>query len=59
MVGLLNQNKSLLSDYVINAGGLINVYNEMIDSDDANSLQQLNNIYDSLLTIFKRQKKMK
>jgi len=28
--------------------------NEMIDSDDANSLQQLNNIYDSLLTIFKK-----
>lgn len=39
-------------DYVINAGGLINVYNEMIESDDAQTLKQVNNIYDTLLEIF-------
>lgn len=43
-------------DYVINAGGLINVYNEMIDSDDAHTLEQVNNIYDTLLEIFSKAK---
>lgn len=43
-------------DYVINAGGLINVYNEMIDADDAEALKQINNIYDSLLEIFNKAK---
>lgn len=43
-------------DYVINAGGLINVYNEMIDSDDAKALEQLNNIYTTLLEIFNKAK---
>lgn len=54
--GRLLKSKQILycPDYVINGGGLINVYNEMIDSDDAKTLQQLNNIYDSLLTIFKK-----
>ena len=41
-------------DYVINAGGLINVYSEMIDIDDAQSLEQVNNIYDTLLEIFSK-----
>ena len=43
-------------DYVINAGGLINVYNEMIGYDEQKAFQQLNNIYDTLLEIFNRSK---
>lgn len=43
-------------DYVINAGGLINVYSEMVDSDDAETLSQVNNIYDTLLEIFSKAK---
>ncbi|MCC5669510.1 tryptophan dehydrogenase ScyB [Nostoc sp. CHAB 5784] len=43
-------------DYVINAGGLINVYNEMIGSDEEKTFKQLNNIYDTLLEIFIRAK---
>ena len=43
-------------DYVINAGGLINVYNEMIDASDEETVQQLNNIYDTLLEIFSKAK---
>lgn len=41
-------------DYVINAGGLIDVYNELIGSDTAQTLQQLNNIYATLLEIFSK-----
>ncbi len=41
-------------DYVINAGGLIDVYNELINSDAAEILQQLNNIYATLLEIFSK-----
>ena len=39
-------------DYVINAGGLINVYNEMIGYEDTKVMQQVHQIYDTLLTIF-------
>ncbi|MFS0514065.1 tryptophan dehydrogenase ScyB [Nostoc sp. UIC 10607] len=39
-------------DYVINAGGLINVYNEMIGYNEEKAFRQLNNIYDTLLEIF-------
>jgi leucine dehydrogenase len=39
-------------DYVINAGGLINVYNEMVGYEEEKALKQLNNIYDTLLKIF-------
>ncbi|MBE9051210.1 tryptophan dehydrogenase ScyB [Nostocales cyanobacterium LEGE 11386] len=39
-------------DYVINAGGLINVYNEMIGYDEEKAFQQVHNIYDTLLAIF-------
>ncbi|MGF1479811.1 MAG: tryptophan dehydrogenase ScyB [Cyanophyceae cyanobacterium] len=39
-------------DYVINAGGLINVYNEMIGYDEAKAFVQLNGIYNTLLEIF-------
>ncbi len=41
-------------DYVINAGGLINVYNEMIGYNEEKAFQQVNNIYDTLLEIFTR-----
>ncbi|MBW4560939.1 MAG: tryptophan dehydrogenase ScyB [Mojavia pulchra JT2-VF2] len=39
-------------DYVINAGGLINVYNEMIGYNEEKAFKQVNNIYDTLLAIF-------
>ena len=39
-------------DYVINAGGLIDVYNEMVGYDQEKAFRQLNNIYDTLLEIF-------
>jgi len=39
-------------DYVINAGGLINVYNEMIGYDEEKALKQVDNIYNTLLAIF-------
>ena len=39
-------------DYVINAGGLINVYNEMIGYEDDKAFKQLSGIYDTLLEIF-------
>lgn len=41
-------------DYVINAGGLINVYNELIGYEPKQALKQLNGIYDTLLEIFSR-----
>lgn len=41
-------------DYVINAGGLINVYNEMIGYNEEKAFQQVENIYDTLLEIFSR-----
>lgn len=39
-------------DYVINAGGLINVYNEMIGYDEEKAFKQVHNIYDTLIAIF-------
>ncbi|MBW4563352.1 MAG: tryptophan dehydrogenase ScyB [Mojavia pulchra JT2-VF2] len=39
-------------DYVINAGGLINVYNEMIGYDDVKAFSHVHKIYDTLLEIF-------
>ena len=50
----LLQKKEILycPDYVINAGGLINVYNEMIGYQEDKALGQLNNIYVTLLEIF-------
>lgn len=44
-------------DYVINAGGLINVYNEMIGYEEEKALSQLNNIYSTLLEIFESAEK--
>ncbi|HLO86893.1 MAG TPA: tryptophan dehydrogenase ScyB [Nostocaceae cyanobacterium] len=39
-------------DFVINAGGLINVYNEMIGYNEEKAFSQVHNIYDTLLQIF-------
>jgi leucine dehydrogenase len=39
-------------DYVINSGGLINVYHEMIGYEEAAAFERLNNIYDTLFQIF-------
>jgi leucine dehydrogenase len=52
--GKLLREKDILycPDYVINAGGLINVYNEMIGYEEKTAFKQLNNIYDTLLKIF-------
>ena len=54
---LQSMEKLYCPDYVINAGGLINVYNEMLGSDEIKILSQINNIYDTLLEIFKRSEK--
>lgn len=43
-------------DYVINAGGLINVYNEMVGYDEDKVFLKINGIYDTLLDIFTRAK---
>jgi leucine dehydrogenase len=52
--GKLLQEREILycPDYVINAGGLINVYNEMIGYQETKVFQQLHNIYESLSLIF-------
>ena len=39
-------------DYVINSGGLINVYSELTFSEEAQYLKQIHSIYDTLLEIF-------
>ncbi|WP_013322485.1 tryptophan dehydrogenase ScyB [Gloeothece verrucosa] len=39
-------------DYVINAGGLINVYHEMIGYEEEKAFTHLNSIYNTLLQIF-------
>ncbi|OWY67332.1 leucine dehydrogenase [cyanobacterium TDX16] len=43
-------------DYVINSGGLINVYHELTFSDEASYLKQIHSIYDTLLEIFTKSK---
>lgn len=43
-------------DYVINSGGLINVYHELTFSDEATYLKQIYGIYDTLLEIFTKSK---
>jgi leucine dehydrogenase len=49
---LRDQNILYCPDYVINAGGLINVYHEMIGYTDAKVSEGLNSIYTTLLEIF-------
>ena len=53
------ENKNILyaPDYVINAGGLINVANELEGYDKEKAFNQAEKIYDTLMEIFKRSKK--
>lgn len=50
----LLQDKGIIycPDYVINAGGLINVYHEMIGYEEEKAFSHLNSIYNTLLQIF-------
>ena len=55
---LLKKNDILYApDYVINAGGLINVANELEGYDKEKAFNQAEKIYDTLMEIFKRAKK--
>lgn len=46
-------------DFLINAGGLINVYSELKQFSRAEALKQTEHIYKVTLDIFKSQKKRK
>ena len=55
---LLDKNILYAPDYVINAGGLINIYNELQpEYNRENVYNQVDKIYDSLLNIFDISKK--
>jgi len=55
---LLDKNILYAPDYVINSGGLINIYNELQPKYDRNDVyNQVDKIYDSLLNIFHVSKK--
>ena len=56
--GELLEKKGILyaPDYVINAGGLINVYGEMHDWSSDRSMRKAGDIYNTLLRIFERAK---
>ncbi|NEP23124.1 Glu/Leu/Phe/Val dehydrogenase dimerization domain-containing protein [Moorena sp. SIO3I6] len=51
---LKEQNILYCPDYVINSGGLINVYNELIGYDEEKALKMLDNIGHTLFDIFHR-----
>ena len=44
-------------DYVINAGGVINIYNELGDYNKTNVFKQVEKIYDNLISIFAESEK--
>ena len=46
-------------DYVANAGGVINVYSEIVGWDSARSLKKADEIYDTVLGVFEIAKAMK
>ena len=52
--GKMIREKNILyaPDYVINAGGLINVYNELVGYNAEKAKAQASNIYNALLTVF-------
>ena len=54
---LVKRNILYAPDYVINAGGLINVANELEGYDKEKAFNQAEKIYDTLMEIFKRSKK--
>ena len=39
-------------DFLINAGGIINVYSELVGYDNAESMRKTENIYNTTLEIF-------
>lgn len=56
---LLNQQGILYCpDYVINAGGLINVYHEKIGYDEVAAFRHVQGIYSTLMQIFQQSKEM-
>ena len=59
--GILLEEKGILyaPDYVINAGGLINVYQELLGYDEEEALNKVQKIYDRLLEIYKIAKEEK
>ena len=54
---LYKKNILYAPDYVINAGGVINIYNELRDYNKKDVFKQVENIYDSLIKIFNESKK--
>ena len=54
---LTKRNILYAPDYVINAGGLINVANELEGYDKEKAFNQAEKIYDTLMSVFKRAKK--
>ncbi|SVD52909.1 uncharacterized protein METZ01_LOCUS405763, partial [marine metagenome] len=54
---LVKRNILYAPDYVINAGGLINVANELEGYDKEKAFSQAENIYHTSMAIFKRAKK--
>ncbi len=54
---LIKENILYAPDYVINAGGLINVANELEGYDKEKAFNQAEKIYDTLMGVFKRAKK--
>jgi leucine dehydrogenase len=50
---LFKKGKLYAPDFCINAGGLINVYQELIGYDEAKATQLTENIYNSLMDIYK------
>ena len=59
VVSRLSKEKNILyaPDYIINAGGLINVANELEGYDKEKAFNQAEKIYDTLMEIFKSAKK--
>ena len=49
---LYKKNILYAPDYVINAGGVINIYNEIGDYNKDDVFRQTEKIYDSLMNIF-------
>ena len=49
---LFQKNILYAPDYVINAGGVINIYNEIGDYNKDDVFRQTEKIYDSLMNIF-------
>ncbi len=56
---LMNRGILYAPDFLINAGGLINVYSEIVKYDRDESLRRTENIYNTTLDIFHRSEKEK